>query len=210
MNQWTFNEDVANNFDYIADTSIPKYRIILYKTLEMIKCYPKNVRILEIGCANGNMMSLLKNNGYNNVIGIDTSPSMIQKCKSKGLEVFLVGSRFPTQFGKFDIIISNWTIHFISDISSRVFYLDDVYNNLNDSGTFILSEKVNGDISEYYNFKRSNFLSDEEIKQKSESLKNVLITVDENLYLKLFNDIGFKEVDIIDKTFCFRTFVLKK
>lgn len=207
---WEFNEEVATNFDYIADTSIPKYRIILYKTIEIIKeNLPKDAKILEIGCANGNTMRLLKNAGFYNVLGIDNSQAMIDKCKQQEFVVELADD-FPTWTEQHDAIIANWTLHFIVERSRREQYIQEIYNNLKPGGIFILSEKVQGPETEYLDFKRANFLSEKDIAYKKDSLKGILEPWDSAEYLKLFSDIGFESTTIINETFCFSTFLIKK
>lgn len=124
--------------------------------------------------------------------------------------MFFYGQTFPIDFGKFNVIIANWTLHFITDIEKRIQYLDRIYDNLNEGGTFILSEKVIGDDSDYLDFKRSNFLSEADIEAKKKNLKNVLVPLNESLYLNIFKDQGYKKIKILDKTYCFRTFELQK
>lgn len=207
---WEFDKEVANNFDYIADTSIPKYRIILYKTLEIIKeNLPLNAKILEVGCANGNTMRLLENAGFKDVLGVDNSQAMIDECNHRGYTVRL-DSEYPTWAGKQDAVIANWTLHFIVDRKQREKYIKDIYNNLRAGGIFILSEKVQGDDTEYLNFKRANFLSEEDIAYKRESLRGVLEPWKEHDYTNLFLNLGFSKIEVIDRTYCFRTFLVKK
>lgn len=208
--KWKFDKNVARNFDYIADTSIPKYRIIIYQTLNIItKKFNKESKILEIGCANGNTLQLLKDHNYTNVIGIDNSSEMLKVCNERGFYNVGIHDDFPTKYGTFDIIIANWTLHFITDKEKRIDYITEIYNHLNDGGIFILSEKIIGDENDYLTFKKNNFLTEEDIQSKKTSLKDVLVPFTESLYMKIFNNLGFK-CETIDKTFCFRTYKLTK
>lgn len=207
---WEFNKDVADNFDYIADTSIPKYRIILYKTIDLIKQYcSQDATILEVGCANGNTMQLLHDAGFKNIIGIDNSRAMVKKCTELGYAAEYADT-FPEFDKTYDAIIANWTLHFIVDKQARIQYLKDIYANLSESGIFILSEKVIGDDTEYLNFKRANFLSEDDIAYKRESLKGVLEPWSDKYYKQILRDIGFNSIEIINKTYCFSTFLIKK
>ncbi len=43
----------------------------------------KNSRIVEIGCATGLLLSLLKKKGFNNLLGIDPSPSCVETIRNK-------------------------------------------------------------------------------------------------------------------------------
>ena len=47
----------------------------------------KNTRVLDVGCGDGTLMELLKNNKKINIRGIEISKNSVQKCIGKGLTV---------------------------------------------------------------------------------------------------------------------------
>ena len=208
VNKWVFDKNVAKNFDYIADTSIPKYRVIIHKTINILRNLSRDSKIIDVGCATGNTLDVLKKQGFTNIWGVDNSRAMLQETMDKGHQTHY-SSDFPVQLSPFDVVIANWTLHFIKP-HDRYNYIESIYNSLNNHGIFILSEKVSGDQTEYLDFKRSNFLSEEEIKEKSEALKDVLITRPKEWYLNILTDLGFRIIKIIDETYCFATFLLVK
>ena len=88
--------------------------------------------------------------------------------------------------------------------------MDDIYNHLSNNGKFILSEKISGNDDEYLNFKRGNHLTENDIIDKKNALKDVLVPIDEKIYLDIFADQSYKNIEVVDKTYCFRTFVMTK
>ena len=48
---------------------------------ELLKINDKNIRILDIGCADGGLICDMVKNGFTNVVGIDNSPEMINQAK---------------------------------------------------------------------------------------------------------------------------------
>ena len=208
VNKWVFDNEVAKNFDYIADTSIPKYRVIIHKTVNILRNMSKDSKIIDVGCATGNTLDVLNRQGFTNIYGVDSSSAMINEASKKGHKNLIISDTFPKR-RSYEAVIANWTLHFIEP-KKRYDYISDIYDSLNEGGIFILSEKVEGDQSEYYDFKRSNFLTDEEIQEKTESLKGVLITKPVEWYINVMEDIGFRLIKIIDRTYCFVTFLVMK
>ena len=116
--------------------------------------------------------------------------------------------QLPTE--KFDAIICNWTLHFIKD---KIQYLTDVYRALNSNGILILSDKTSLDplaIHFYHNYKRNRGVSDQEIDQKMQSVKNIMHIHSPQWYLDCLNLLEFKKIQIIDASWCFTTFLCVK
>jgi hypothetical protein len=55
--------------------------------------------------------------------------------------------------------------------------------------------------------KRANGLSELEIKQKQQQISGVLVTQPLTWYLKTLNDLGFKQIEIINAHTAFVTFM---
>lgn len=76
----------------------------------------KNINILEVGCSSGVLLSELKEVGYKNLTGLDTSISALDLCKKNGINsVLLTGSSIPLQDNKFDLVISSDVLEHIED-----------------------------------------------------------------------------------------------
>src|SRR5665213_1519741 len=85
--------------------------------LSMIRKFPKNSRILDIGCSGGVLIKTLNNCGYTNVTGIDFSPEAIEKCRENGLtDVFIMDAHYPDfKDGTFDLVISSDCLEHLKD-----------------------------------------------------------------------------------------------
>ena len=102
----------------------------------------------------------------------------------------------------------NYTLQFIRPLN-RQKVLDQIFSGMKNNSALIIIEKVLGNdslfnrmyIDLYFRYKASVGYSDLEIKNKRESLENVLIPyrIDENI--ELLQRSGFKSVDIFFKWF---------
>lgn len=64
-------------------SKLSEYQIELYKNiLDMVKKFPCNVDICEIGCGSGQIANMLFDNGYRNYTGIDFSSEAIRKAQN--------------------------------------------------------------------------------------------------------------------------------
>lgn len=70
---------------------------------------PKNARILDIGCAAGTYLLLLKDLGYTDLTALDYSPEAIELVKEKGItNAFVMDGHKPGfEPNSFDVIISS-------------------------------------------------------------------------------------------------------
>jgi hypothetical protein len=108
------------------------------------------------------------------------------------------------------MVLANWTLHFVD---ARKEYIQRVYDNMNSSGVFVLSEKTcqTDTIKEmYYDFKRSNGVTDEYIYDKEQKLKGYMNLLPVDWYIETLKEIGFKNVQIINSRLGFVTFYAEK
>jgi 2-polyprenyl-3-methyl-5-hydroxy-6-metoxy-1,4-benzoquinol methylase len=104
----------------------------LRKTAECIAEFlpDKNLRILDIGCANGGLLGYLKELGYPNLCGIDPSSACVENIqRNYGIEAS-IGSLFqlPQNIGKFDVIILSHVLEHIQDIQSAIRSIEQLLN----------------------------------------------------------------------------------
>ena len=83
----------------------------------IIEKFPKETRILDIGCSGGVLLKILKSKGYLNLTGIDFSPEAIAQCKKNGLDnVFVMDAHTPAFADEsFDLIISSDCLEHLKD-----------------------------------------------------------------------------------------------
>ena len=87
-------------------TMKPEYKIII----DIIK---KNARVLDVGCDDGSLMELLKENNNVDIRGIEISKKKVQTCIAKGLTVIEGNAEFDLkQFpqNSFDYVILGQTL----------------------------------------------------------------------------------------------------
>lgn len=98
----------------------------------------RHARILDIGCATGALLSLLKSRGYMNLIGIDPSAACAKTAHDLyGIRVYNVSAaQLPAYEDRFACIILSGVLEHIRDLTD---ILDSV-NDLLDDDSFIFIE----------------------------------------------------------------------
>lgn len=206
MTTWTFDESVASRFQHEAIAHIPDYTRVIDMCLEYANKYDKTSTIIDVGSALGYTMHSFIQSGYVNVYGVDSSKNMIDK--SLYPEKTFHSHLFPDL--KCDLVLMNWTLHFIKDKKS---YLSEVYKNLNMNGSLILTDKtVQSDCVKnmYYNFKRNNGVSDDYIYEKENLLTDYMHTETFDWYTSSLRDVGFSKVEVINARYGFVTFLVNR
>jgi SAM-dependent methyltransferase len=205
---WKFDESVAKRFQEEATSNIPDYERVIDMCIEIAKrkCNEEST-IVDIGSALGHTIQKFNNAGYKHVFGVESSQAMINTSKQQAY--IKLSDTFPSEWHP-DFVMANWTLHFVNE---RKQYIQDVYNALQSNGTFILSDKTpqSDDIKElYYDFKRSNGVSDEYIYEKEQKLKGYMNLLPVEWYLDTMKEVGFKNIQIINSRFGFVTFYGEK
>ena len=209
---WKFDSEVSKSFNKIAETHIPDYQRVNELTLNLLKdSIPKDGLIVELGCSNGNFISLLNSSGFTKILGIDQSSDMINEAMKRNLNAELViSSNIPENLGPVSAIVSNWTIQFNED---KISILKQIFDSLTENGIFILTEKMTQSAltkKQYYDWKHSNGVSWDEIQQKEDSLKGVMFSESLEWWLKTLREIGFTKINIANSYMDFTTMILIK
>ena len=138
--------------------------------------------------------------------GVESSEAMINNSMHK--ERIIASEAYPEI--KSDFVMANWTLHFVDE---RKKYIEDVYKNLNPGGVFVLSDKTpQSDIVKemYYDFKRSNGVSDDYIYEKEKKLQGYMNLLPVQWYMDTLREVGFNDVQIINSKYGFVTFYCEK
>lgn len=205
---WKFDKEVARTFPSHARSHIPNYEEVIGLSVGLCEDYGENAAIVDVGVATGETISQLRAAGFKNLYGIDSSKDMLDACP-QGIATLIHSEKFPTD-REFDVVLMNWTLHFIKDKTS---YLRDIYQGLKPGGLFVLSEKVSTaplPRRHYYDFKRSNGLSEEAIAEKEKSLEGVMHINDIPWYFENLTKVGFEETYVANAYWCFATFISLK
>lgn len=204
---WEFNPAVANMFVDHARQHIPNYDLVIDKSVDICSQLSRSASIIDVGCATGETIRRLHAAGFNNLTGVESSQAMLQHC-DYNLAKYQHSDQFPME--TFDAVICNWTLHFIKN---KIDYLRNIYHNMANSGVLVLSEKTSLDpvsIHFYHAWKHSNGVSWEDIRSKEAAIKGIMYINDPDWYIDTLLHMGFKNIQIIDASWCFTTFMCKK
>lgn len=123
------NNKLSMYFDDLSD-QLPKWRKrnkYYYDDLNNLMDFliPEDARVLEIGCAHGDLLASLKNK---NKVGVDISPEMISRAKQKYSDIdFRVMSAEKLQISeKFDYVVMSNTVGYLDDIQKAFKNLNNV------------------------------------------------------------------------------------
>lgn len=226
-----FNEEVTKVFDDMLTRSVPFYleQQQLLKTIAQ-QFYVPGTKIVDLGCSTGttliHLAKVLEN--ANHLVGYDNSKPMLEKARantelagvSEQIELRyadLNGDLNAIDFSNASFVTMCWTLQFIRPLK-RDALIRKIYDNLVDGGALIVTEKVLTNDSHmnrffidfYYEFKRRNGYTEDEIVRKREALENVLIPYrfDENF--ELFRRNGFEIVETFFQWFNFAGFLCVK
>lgn len=85
----------------------------------------RNASILDIGCAKGGLLATLKMQGYNNLTGMDPSPSCVDQVKAQGIDA-ICGGLFGENFTQaaldrqFDCVVVSHVIEHVYDLANAI------------------------------------------------------------------------------------------
>jgi SAM-dependent methyltransferase len=204
--QWKFDAQVAEVFDGIARREIPDYLRVIDLCVRVInKSEKQQPKIIDVGSATGETLKQLHEAGYKNIYGVESSKDMIDRSFDQA--TLIHSEDFPTEHGPFDYVLNNWTLHFIRN---PLEYLKCIKENMSAGGVLILSDKVSS--SElthnlYYDYKRENGVTEEEIEKKRKQIEGILVTYPSSWYLNALSNLGFQQIEIVNANTAFVTFM---
>lgn len=119
------------------------YRILHSLVLESIEreLMSPNIHVLDAGCGTGGLMHSLIAAGYRQVKGFDLSPIAVDICQKKGLDVQLGSLNDIATIqapSKFDVIISNDTLYYLS-ADQQLAFLKNANTRLNRGGLLLMN-----------------------------------------------------------------------
>jgi SAM-dependent methyltransferase len=90
-------------------------------------------RILDLGCGDGALTARLAERGAS-VVGVDTSPSLLDAARARGLDARLADAHALPFSGEFDAVFSNAALHWMREIDA---VLAGVRRALKPGGRFV-------------------------------------------------------------------------
>lgn len=224
LNDFSFNHQVADVFPDMIERSVPGYANIIDGIGRLASKFSvNNTQMYDLGCSLGAVsLSMAKHNDTKNVniIGIDNSPAMVERCQGHVNSynyatpiIIQEADILNVEFNSASVIVMNFTLQFI-DPSRREALMNRLYDALVPGGILILSEKIKLNhhamdqaiIELHHDFKRENGYSDLEISQKRTALENVMILDEYNTHESRLLNAGFNAVSIWFQQFNFVSF----
>jgi tRNA (cmo5U34)-methyltransferase len=228
VSDFKFGANVAKVFDDMVNRSVPYYGEIQRMMAELAADHAREgTFVYDLGCSTGTTMIGMDTMVDQQIrfIGVDDSQEMLDKCKSKLMEI---GFSRPYELRCADlgsgvkienasVVVLCLTLQFVRPIY-REKLLSDIVKGLNPGGVLILVEKIlaeetsfNRDFIEYYyNYKRRNNYSEMEISQKREALENVLVPYKLSENISLLRDQGFDHCEVFFKWYNFAGIIAVK
>lgn len=230
--EWTFDEEVAQQFDDHVRKSIPLYSHIQSQVLNLTDWFLQSEgdeHVYDLGCATGTTIDLLVDRygptAPPKFTGIDIQAPMLEKARERVGDhpsVSLVQADISTQmsFPNATVVTSLFTLSFVRE-EQRKRLISQIYDDLEHGGAFIFVEKTRAsapffqDIwnEEYWDFKASQGLTEEEIIGKAKTLRGQLRPLTVAEYEDILTDAGFdvdRDVDIFFKWFPWTGIVARK
>lgn len=224
-----FDQDIANCFSDMLARSIPDYRamreMIFHTGYKFLKDKSK---VIDLGCSNGGSVKRFVDwSSYGpervDFFLYDNSIPMLEACRERfknhsvNINLHNADLRYTKIEEGADLILSILTLQFIP-IEFRPDVLKRIYNSLTEDGAFILVEKVicsnNKDnklfIEQYYDIKKNNGYSEEQILNKKASLENVLVPLTEEMNRELIKGAGFSSIECFWRTYNFAGYIIRK
>jgi len=217
--RWEFDTDVAEVFDDMLARSIPQYEVMREAVFQVAAPFQqKGTDIVDLGCSRGEAIAPFVDRfgAYNRYYLCDVSLPMLEATRErfKGL---IMGPMPGTQgimrvedldlresYPPVDacITLSVLTLQF-TPMEYRQRILRNVWKHTASGGVFILVEKVLGATAEidelmvnvYYDMKRRNGYTEDQIQRKRLSLEGVLVPATAAWNEDLLKMAGFRYVD---------------
>lgn len=207
---WEFNGEVAACFANMLERSIPDYRsmrALVYNAGE--RFVKPDTLIVDVGCSTGLAVEpfVTKHRDENDFLLIDNAPAMAQACREHfGSEpAVTVKEGNLWEFLPFEdrasLVLSVLSMQFMPTAYRR-FMLRQICESIVDGGALIYVEKVvAGSLDDlmvdlYYQMKRENGYTDEQIMAKRRSLENVLSPLEPEWNEDLLKEAGFRRVQM--------------
>jgi len=204
---WKFDAQVAKVFVDHARQHIPNYDQVIDKSVQLCDyLLPNQAKIIDVGCATGETLRRLYNNGFVNLHGVDASQDMIDQAPL--VANYVQSHTLPP--GPYHAVLCNWTLHFVKN---KYDYLVDIHANLEPGVFLVLTEKTSLDptaVHFYHRFKSQQGVSQQEIDAKPQSVESIMFVDRPEWYMKYMKLIGFRNIQIIDASWCFTSFYCEK
>lgn len=208
--KWEFDHEVAACFANMLERSIPDYksmRALSYKIGEAF--IQPDTLIVDVGCSTGLAVEpfVTAHKDENDFLLIDNAPAMVEACRERfegfpgvTVEAGNLWNFLPLK-DTASLALSVLSLQFMPT-AYRQKMISDIYDGLAPGGALIFVEKIVSEslddlmVELYYQMKRENGYTDEQIMEKRRSLENVLSPLKPDWNVDLLRTAGFRKVDM--------------
>lgn len=228
VDDFTFDEAVADVFPDMIQRSVPGYQTIVHTIGELATRYVRSAsQVYDLGCSLGAASLAIARNTMDtpcDIFAIDSSPAMVERC-ARMVRSFSLPNPVhvqcqlaqDTQITNASMVVMNFTLQFIEP-DQRLGLLKQIYAGLNPGGILVLSEKISHPtlqgnellIDLHHQFKRDNGYSELEVSQKRAALENVMRTDTFDTHEQRLRAAGFSDVVMWYKCYNFMSLVAIK
>ncbi|MEW6982654.1 carboxy-S-adenosyl-L-methionine synthase CmoA [Colwelliaceae bacterium 6471] len=212
VKDFAFDAQVVEVFPDMISRSVPGYNTIIDTIGRLSQRYvTDDSTVYDLGCSLGAATLAMKRaiTAKNcQIIGVDNSPAMIERCKMhvnafKGeTKVNIIeGDVLTTEIKNASMVVLNFTLQFIAP-EQRQALINRIAENIKPGGLLVLSEKIADTdahcrdllIDLHHDFKRANGYSELEIAQKRTALENVMLIDPLETHIERLKQAGFSHV----------------
>ncbi len=210
---WAFDHEVTAAFGDMLARSIPQHDAMRAAVTELaLRYFLDGTDVVDLGASRGDALAPLVSklsSRARSLVGVEVSKPMLDALHSRfageeygNLRVLDLDLRdgYPDVFASVTLCVL--TLQF-TPIEHRLRIVRDAWKRTAPGGVFILVEKVLGAsadldaafVGTYYDLKRRNGYSQEQIERKRLSLEGVLVPVTADWNEDILRRAGFAEVD---------------
>ena len=217
-------EEEAEIFDDLIRTLIPGYEDMIESMILALPFHQKEkINVLDLGCGTGNISLEVKERFPNaKITSVDMAKNMIKMAKYKlasynDIEFIIADVRDLEFVDEFDAVVSSLALHHLHHPEKKPYY-HRIKSFLKKGGVFYNTDNILGSsphLNQLYMDKWIEFLlkshTHEEIdsvwipKHREEDFPAPLMD-----HIHLLEEVGFKEVDVIWKSYMFGVYGGKK
>ncbi|GFD88888.1 carboxy-S-adenosyl-L-methionine synthase [Tenacibaculum sp. KUL152] len=223
-----FDESVVDVFPDMIQRSVPGYETIIHTIGELAKsAVSDNSNVYDLGCSLGaaslSIARATQDKTFN-IIGVDSSTAMVERCK-RVVQAFTLTNPITieqayaqeVEITNASMVVMNFTLQFIPP-ADRAALLSKIYEGLNPGGILVLSEKIRHPtlrgnellIDLHHQFKRDNGYSELEVSQKRAALEKVMLTDTFEEHETRLKNAGFSDVVMWYKCYNFTSLIAIK
>jgi len=126
----------------------PEHRLAITNFIDYFRYVDINLSVLDAGCGDGFWLEILRDIGFNRLIGIDLSFVFLQRAKSKGLNVIQCDINNICFHKEFDIVIVCDVLEHLPNIESALY---SIHESLKNNGILYLVIPVYDSVCSRYN-----------------------------------------------------------